>query len=169
MNGKITYHQQVSYCGKPRCRKCREGVGHGPYWYSYQTVNGRTTRTYIGKTLPPEIQAAREVQVASAGEVTAPSNFTDLGTAVLRIYVLGHFRLERRHGQQWQTVTDVVWQQQRVRVLLAFLICHPGRKVSRSQVMDALWPKSDLETATNHLNKTVHHLRKVLGNLQEIL
>src|SRR6266568_3110084 len=47
MNGKVTYHQQVSYCGKPRCHKCRDGVGHGPYWYAYTTVNGRTTRTYI--------------------------------------------------------------------------------------------------------------------------
>jgi len=56
MNGK-TYHQQVSYCGKPRCKRCREGIGHGPYWYAYQTVNGRTTRTYIGKHLPPEAQA----------------------------------------------------------------------------------------------------------------
>jgi len=45
MIGKVTYHQQVSYCGKPRCKKCREGTGHGPYWYSYQTVDGRTSRT----------------------------------------------------------------------------------------------------------------------------
>ncbi|MBV9022005.1 MAG: tetratricopeptide repeat protein [Ktedonobacteraceae bacterium] len=52
MDGKVTYHQQVSYCGKPSCRKCRQGVGHGPYWYAYHTVNGQTTRTYIGKRLP---------------------------------------------------------------------------------------------------------------------
>ena len=58
MNSKITYHQQVSYCGKPRCRKCREGTGHGPYWYAYQTVDGRTTRTYVGKNLPPEAQGS---------------------------------------------------------------------------------------------------------------
>src|SRR5450631_3808240 len=54
MIGKVTYHQQVSYCGKPRCKKCREGTGHGPYWYAYQTVDGRTSRTYVGKTLPQE-------------------------------------------------------------------------------------------------------------------
>src|SRR6266705_911666 len=60
MNGKVTYHQQVSYCGKPRCRKCRDGVGHGPYWYAYTTENGRTTRTYIGKNLPAGAQAVQE-------------------------------------------------------------------------------------------------------------
>ena len=56
MDDKVTYHQQISFCGKPRCRKCREGIGHGPYWYSYQVVDGRTIRTYIGKTLPPGVQ-----------------------------------------------------------------------------------------------------------------
>ncbi len=54
MEGKTTYHQQISFCGKARCRKCREGIGHGPYWYAYQTINGRVKRTYIGKTLPPD-------------------------------------------------------------------------------------------------------------------
>ncbi len=60
MQGKITYHQQVSYCGKARCRKCRDGIGHGPYWYAYQTRDGHTVRTYIGKKLPPEVAAVHE-------------------------------------------------------------------------------------------------------------
>jgi len=60
MNGKVTYRQQFAHCGKPRCRKCREGMGHGPYWYAYQTENGNTTRTYVGKHLPPEAQAMIE-------------------------------------------------------------------------------------------------------------
>ena len=67
MQSKITYHQQVSYCGKPRCRKCREGSGHGPYWYAYQTVDGRTTRTYIGKTLPEGAQSPEQAAANGAG------------------------------------------------------------------------------------------------------
>src|SRR3989440_3414590 len=54
--------QQFAHCGKPRCRKCREGMGHGPYWYAYQTENGITTRTYVGKHLPPEAQAMIEAR-----------------------------------------------------------------------------------------------------------
>src|ERR671927_873197 len=96
MDGKITYHQQVSYCGKPRCRRCREGIGHGPYWYAYQTINGRTVRTYVGKHPPAEMQDGR-------GEATE-SGVTNLAGAVVRLYVLGQFRLERRSGQLWQPV-----------------------------------------------------------------
>ncbi|HEU5231147.1 MAG TPA: DUF6788 family protein, partial [Ktedonobacteraceae bacterium] len=167
MNGKITYHQQVSYCGKPRCRKCREGVGHGPYWYAYQTINGQTTRTYVGKSLPPEVQAELDAGTVSAIEATG---LADLSAALIRVSTLGQFRLERRNGQMWQSVTEASWQQQRqVRALLAFLICSPERKASRAQVMAALWPKRDQETATENLSKIVYRLRKVLGHPQEML
>ncbi|MBV9690551.1 MAG: AAA family ATPase [Ktedonobacteraceae bacterium] len=71
MDGKVTYHQQVSYCGKPGCRKCRQGVGHGPYWYAYHTVNGQTTRTYVGKRLPSEMQEG--LNVPQMKEVEADS------------------------------------------------------------------------------------------------
>src|SRR5579883_2621254 len=87
MNSKITYHQQVSYCGKPRCRRCREGIGHGPYWYAYQTVNGRTVRTYIGKDAPAEVLAAQ-------GETGGASQ--EFANTLLRLHVLGQFRLEQR-------------------------------------------------------------------------
>src|SRR6185312_12754445 len=60
MNGKVTYRQQVSFCGKPKCRKCRDGIGHGPYWYAYQIVNGHTVRTYIGKHLPSETMGGED-------------------------------------------------------------------------------------------------------------
>lgn len=50
---RILYHLQMNTCGKARCKKCRNGPGHGPYWYEYRIQQGRTTRRYIGKTLPP--------------------------------------------------------------------------------------------------------------------
>src|ERR1700676_900991 len=70
MDSKITYHQQVSYCGKPRCRRCRDGTGHGPYWYAYKTVNGQTTRTYIGKNLPAGVQASIQPAIQDAAPAT---------------------------------------------------------------------------------------------------
>src|SRR5581483_155174 len=177
MNGKITYHQQVTYCGKPRCRKCREGIGHGPYWYAYQTVNGQTMRTYIGKKLPPDVQASLETVPPDMSDITSSpiSALTpfgalsvprspDLGTAVLRILTLGQFRIERHNGQQWQTITDSLWQQRQVRALLAYLICSPERRASRSQIIATLWPNTDIEVANGRLNKTVQSLRKVLGH-----
>src|SRR5205085_11186908 len=111
MDSKITYHQQVSYCGKPRCRRCREGIGHGPYWYAYQTINGRTVRTYVGKEPPAELLAETE-------EVTE-SSAAELSSVVVRLYVLGQLRVEQRNGQHWQAVKDAVLQHQRVRALLS--------------------------------------------------
>src|SRR6266487_4896519 len=149
MNGKVTYHQQVSYCGKPRCHKCRDGVGHGPYWYAYTTVNGRTTRTYIGKNLPADLQGSQE---------SAPVN---LEPVALRIRTLGQFQLERKYGQDWQSVADAAWQHQRVRALLACLLSSPGRKLGREQVMDVLWPEADIESAASRLDRRVYSLRQV--------
>ena len=159
MNGKVTYHQQVSYCGKPRCRKCREGTGHGPYWYRYQTVEGRTTRTYIGKHLPPEVQETME------GYHEPPSSHSgEREQSTIRIYTLGQFRLERRSGRdasEWQTVTDSAWQHQRVRSLLCSLVSSNGRKLGREQIMDALWPDLDMETAASRLDRAVYSLRQI--------
>src|SRR5579859_5606711 len=56
MDDFVTYRQQVNFCGKPRCRKCRDGIGHGPYWYAFHvTADGRKERVYIGKNLPPDV------------------------------------------------------------------------------------------------------------------
>jgi DNA-binding SARP family transcriptional activator/predicted negative regulator of RcsB-dependent stress response len=160
MEGKITYHQQVSYCGKPRCRRCREGIGHGPYWYAYKTVNGRTVRTYVGKDLPPELIQAGEAGNVVTGE-TSRETVTETANALVRLYVLGQFSLERRHGQRWQTVTDATLQHQRVRWLLTCLVSSPGRKLGREQAIEMLWPELDFETASHRLDKAVHSLRQL--------
>jgi DNA-directed RNA polymerase specialized sigma24 family protein len=55
----IHYRLQKVFCGKARCQKCRDGHGHGPYWYAYQTINGQTKTTYLGKALPNENERER--------------------------------------------------------------------------------------------------------------
>lgn len=159
MDGKVTYHKQVSFCGKERCRRCRDGIGHGPYWYAYQTVNGRTVRTYVGKNPPAGIQEARAAARKSASP-TQPAT-------VLRFYTLGQFRLEQRvrgDGQEstdWEQITEASLQHQRVRSLLSCLASTPGRKLGREQIMYMLWPDLDVETATHRLDRAVHNLRQV--------
>jgi DNA-binding SARP family transcriptional activator len=156
MSTKVTYHQQISFCGKPRCHKCNTGIGHGPYWYAYKTVNGRTTRTYIGKTLPPDVQP-EQIQTWIAGR---PAQDDD--PSVLRVSMLGRFELERRVGRNWQTVEAAPWHHQRQRLLFALLLLSPGRKLGREQIMEALWPGLDPETAAARLDRTVHALRRIL-------
>lgn len=176
MNGKVTYHQQVSYCGKPRCRKCREGIGHGPYWYAYQTIDGQTTRTYIGKHLPPGAEVAMESSPMNMMESTGLDD-PGFGTGVagmlplastpdnvlLRISTLGQFRLERRSDEQWQTITDSNWQQPEVRTLLGFLLSNPERSASSAQVLQALWPNTEDAVTKPRLKRVLHSLRQVLN------
>lgn len=158
MDGKVTYHQQVSYCGKPRCRRCSEGIGHGPYWYAYRIVNGRTVRSYIGKELPPEIRAELESEQEAA---SACEKLPALEEAAIRIYTLGQFRLERWIDAGWQIVTEAAWQHWRVRSLLGGLVSSPRRKLGREQLMDALWPELDGETAAGRLDRAVYSLRQL--------
>src|ERR1700756_4330238 len=68
MNGKITYRQQYTRCGKERCRKCKEGAGHGPYWYAYWSENGRTISKYIGIHLPAELESTEKALLAPPNE-----------------------------------------------------------------------------------------------------
>lgn len=49
--GKIFYRLEYTKCGKARCKACEQGEGHGPYWHSYQKINGRLKKKYVGKEL----------------------------------------------------------------------------------------------------------------------
>ncbi len=194
MKSKVTYRQQYTRCGKQRCRKCKEGPGHGPYWYAYYSEGGRTISKYIGIHAPaelketqselPEAQAwslppgiALSEEAASTGNAHSPRTETleqagrpnavpqDEGThgqPLLRIYVLGHFRIEQRSGDEWVPVTNRTWQRRRARSLLGCLLSHSNRRLGREQAMEALWPALDIETAANRLNGAVHEVRQVL-------
>jgi predicted ATPase/DNA-binding SARP family transcriptional activator len=164
-DGKVVYRQQIARCGKPRCRKCREGIGHGPYWYAYRTENGITTRTYIGKRLPPEAQALVEsgqTQENGSLPTTLILTSTGLNHASVRLFTLGQFRLERRRGQQWLPVTDAAWQEQALRTLLGYLVSSPARSVRRRYAIAALWPDLDLEMANEQLDRCVEALSLLL-------
>lgn len=46
----ITYQTQYRKCGKPRCRTCKNGPGHGPYVYAFWTGDDKKLHSgYVGK------------------------------------------------------------------------------------------------------------------------
>ena len=51
----ITYQFQYRKCGKSSCSTCRDGQGHGPYWYAYWREGTRLRSGYIGKIHPATI------------------------------------------------------------------------------------------------------------------
>lgn len=72
-SGEIIYHQQRKFCGKSRCRKCREGIGHGPYWFATHLVNGKKVQVYLGRRLPPGVQAAQPPPIQMTDTIPASS------------------------------------------------------------------------------------------------
>ena len=164
MHNKITYRQQFTRCGKQRCRRCRDSDGHGPYWYAYWSEKGRTVSKYIGVSLPPEIIAERATMGETEQEIlqiVAPSVLTST-SPILRVYLLGQFRVERKVKNEWKAVDNRIWQRRRARSLLGCLLSTPGRRLGREQVMEQLWPDLDIDVASNRLNGAVHELRQIL-------
>jgi hypothetical protein len=60
--GIYTYQNEKICCGKERCKRCAQGVFHGPYWYKYWNEQRESPegsgifklvrrQVYIGKTL----------------------------------------------------------------------------------------------------------------------
>jgi len=132
MNNKVTYRQQFTRCGKQRCRKCKEGAGHGPYWYAYWSEKGRTVSKYIGVSLPAEIVAARETSGKMIQE-TAHTAMPFDTSPILRVYLLGQFRVERKVKNEWKVVDNSIWQRRRARALLGCLLSSPARRLGREQ------------------------------------
>jgi DNA-binding SARP family transcriptional activator len=50
----------------------------------------------------------------------------------------------------------------RLRLLLGLLVAHAGRAITRDQVIETLWPESDLPSGINSLNQAVFQLRRQL-------
>src|SRR5215467_339749 len=160
MNSRVTYRQQHTRCGKQRCRKCGEGEGHGPYWYAYWSENGRTVSKYIGVRLPASLEQGRAV-IEGKAEDRAHNAPEDTSSPVLRIWLLGQFRVERRSEGGWSVADPQLWQHHRARSLLGCLLSN-GRRLSRERAMAFLWPDLEREVAANRLNGAVHELRRIL-------
>ncbi|QBD82143.1 hypothetical protein EPA93_41660 [Ktedonosporobacter rubrisoli] len=58
----ITYQLQYRKCGKASCSTCRNGQGHGPYWYAYWREGSRLRSGYVGKVHPSLRGAASALQ-----------------------------------------------------------------------------------------------------------
>ena len=52
---RVTLEHEFTNCGKPSCGTCGgAGEGHGPYWYGYASINGRTKKIYFGVKKPSQ-------------------------------------------------------------------------------------------------------------------
>ncbi len=73
----ITYQFQHRKCGKSSCSTCRDGQGHGPYWYAYWREGSRLRSGYIGKVpptpiMPEALHSNIDANIMRAVEETKP-------------------------------------------------------------------------------------------------
>ena len=55
------------------------------------------------------------------------------------------------------------WARRHAAALVKLLALAPGHRLHREQVLDALWPGVDPESATPRLHKVAHYARRALG------
>lgn len=81
-----TYFQQGRKCNKPGC-SCESGALHGPYWFTRDT---RGKITYLGKTLPKDVEDTREIRDHMTPAMQSEVNQLQLTIAAVRRLMLGH-------------------------------------------------------------------------------
>ena len=59
-------------------------------------------------------------------------------------------------------ISEAQWKSRRARSLVKLLALAPGHRLHRDQVIDSLWPESDLSAAANNFHQTLYAARKVL-------
>ena len=76
----------------------------------------------------------------------------------LHIQLLGKFAVSVFK----ETIPDECWRSRRARSLIKLLALTPGHRMHRDQVIDTLWPNSDLAAAVNNFHQTLYTTRRVL-------
>ena len=88
------------------------------------------------------------------------STMADQDTPLVSIYSLGRFSL-LLNGKPAEFGRKVP---QRPLELLKAIVAHGGREISAANLMTALWPEVDGDTAQRSFDTTLHRLRKILGD-----
>ena len=81
------------------------------------------------------------------------------------IQLLGRFSVAIDGAQ----ISSDAWRSRRAADVLKLLALSPGRRLHRSQVMEALWPESDPQASGSNLRKALHFARRATGDEQTIV
>jgi DNA-binding SARP family transcriptional activator/tetratricopeptide (TPR) repeat protein len=83
----------------------------------------------------------------------------------VRIELLGRFRVAISGGE---VVADV-WPGRRAAELVQLLALADGHRLSRDQVVEALWPHLEVEAGAANLRKAAHYARQALGSSEAVM
>ncbi|MGH2345423.1 MAG: DUF6788 family protein [Chloroflexota bacterium] len=138
-----TYQRKYTRCHKPTCRICADGPGHGPYWYAFWRENGKTKSRYIGKQAPPGADAL---------------DSTPAAVPTFRVTTLGGFSVTRAGI----ALAETAWPRRKALSLFKLLLSVPGRRQTREQALDVLWPDEGPAAASAALRAATHGARHAL-------
>ncbi len=83
----------------------------------------------------------------------------------VRIELLGRFRVAVGGSE---LVADA-WPGRRAAELVQLLALADGHRLTRDQVVEALWPHLDVEAGAANLRKAAHHARQALGSPEAVV
>jgi DNA-binding SARP family transcriptional activator len=150
--GAITYSCEWRRCGKASCRCCRDGKGHGPYYYAHwRDERGKRCRRYLGRMSPPTAETQRADDASTV--VTRMTN----QTPTLRIRLFGGFEIECGNV----ALTGQKFLRPSARRLLALLCLHPAG-LTPDEAVEALWPNCHPTAGRTALRTALATLRRVI-------
>lgn len=86
------------------------------------------------------------------------------GSYRLRVFLHGPLAVLKRQRDEDGGWTPVTWGQSRIaRTVFRRLLAAPGRRLSRGQLADDLWPESDFEAADASLQTAISLVRSAIG------
>jgi LuxR family transcriptional regulator, maltose regulon positive regulatory protein len=104
-----------------------------------------------------DLDRARSLLAAYSATTSASSDAGNEGRSIITVNLLGAFRAAIGP-------TDITaWNSGRAKALFTYLVSHRKARVSRDQLIEALWPGGDQESAANSLRVAVHALRLALA------
>lgn len=171
---RIRYSQDYRRCGKAGCHICQPGgPGHGPYWVARWTADGRRHKQYLGRTVPPVLDAVSPV-LPSSSALSGPevSSQNEASTAVhptgVWIQVLGGFAV----WQNGRRIPDAAWRRRQAGTVVKCLLAAPLLRLRRDELIEMLWPDAGEEGGDtpqrlevrrrNTLRVSLHAVRRVL-------
>ena len=80
---------QYRKCGKPGCKVCSEGRGHGPYYYGTRNVDGKKEIHYFGRKLPETTLQAVQPSIQGHGSTPPPLALDDHIHGILDVVGIG--------------------------------------------------------------------------------
>ena len=80
---------QYRKCGKPGCKVCSEGRGHGPYYYGTRTVDAKKEIHYFGRKMPETTPQTIQPSIQGHGESQSPLTPDDHIHGILDVVGIG--------------------------------------------------------------------------------